>query len=86
MALARRDQCPLIALHTTPVMVAAHHLYRKEGFEVVRELPDMSMPFSATTDRVLARITTVPSSKGVKTTRSCASRPIALQMSAGMVT
>jgi len=41
MARARRDQCPLIALHTTPVMEAAQHLYRKEGFEVMRELPNM---------------------------------------------
>lgn len=41
IARARRDQCALIALHTTPVMRAAQHLYRREGFEVMRELPDM---------------------------------------------
>jgi ribosomal protein S18 acetylase RimI-like enzyme len=38
---ARRDNTELIALHTTPVMEAAQHLYRRAGFEVVRHLPDM---------------------------------------------
>jgi ribosomal protein S18 acetylase RimI-like enzyme len=41
IARARRDQCALIALHTTPVMGAAQHLYRQEGFKVLRELPHM---------------------------------------------
>jgi GNAT superfamily N-acetyltransferase len=40
-ARARRDKTTLIALHTTPVMEAAQHLYRRAGFEVVRHLPDM---------------------------------------------
>jgi len=38
---ARRDNTKLIALHTTPVMEAAQHLYRRAGFGVVRHLPDM---------------------------------------------
>ncbi|WP_081933841.1 GNAT family N-acetyltransferase [Massilia sp. 9096] len=38
---ARRDNAQLIALHTTPVMEAAQHLYRRAGFEMVRHLPDM---------------------------------------------
>jgi GNAT superfamily N-acetyltransferase len=38
---AERDNTKLIALHTTPVMEAAQHLYRRAGFEVIRHLPDM---------------------------------------------
>jgi GNAT superfamily N-acetyltransferase len=38
---AERDDSGLIALHTTPVMQAAQHLYRRAGFEVIRHLPDM---------------------------------------------
>lgn len=38
---AKRDNATLIALHTTPVMEAAQHLYRRAGFEVVRNLPEM---------------------------------------------
>lgn len=39
--LARRDNTKLIALHTTPVMEAAQHLYRRAGFGIIRHLPDM---------------------------------------------
>jgi GNAT superfamily N-acetyltransferase len=43
---AERDNTTLIALHTTPVMEAAQHLYRRAGFEVVRHLPNMfGVPF-----------------------------------------
>jgi GNAT superfamily N-acetyltransferase len=43
---AKRDNTTLIALHTTPVMDAAQHLYRHAGFEVVRHLPNMfGVPF-----------------------------------------
>lgn len=37
---ATRDSAKLIALHTTPIMETAQHLYRRAGFEVVRQLPD----------------------------------------------
>lgn len=43
---AERDNMDLIALHTTPVMEAAQHLYRRAGFEVIRHLPSMfGVPF-----------------------------------------
>ncbi|OOG79908.1 MULTISPECIES: GNAT family N-acetyltransferase [unclassified Pseudomonas] len=38
---AKRDSTTLIALHTTPIMEAAQHLYQRAGFGVVRNLPDM---------------------------------------------
>ncbi|OYO30315.1 GNAT family N-acetyltransferase [Janthinobacterium sp. PC23-8] len=38
---AERDKADVIALHTTPVMIAAQYLYQRAGFEVVRHLPDM---------------------------------------------
>jgi ribosomal protein S18 acetylase RimI-like enzyme len=38
---AERDRTGLIALHTTPVMEAAQHLYRRAGFDVIRRLPEM---------------------------------------------
>lgn len=38
---AERDKSLLIALHTTPAMEAAQHLYRRAGFTVLRDLPDM---------------------------------------------
>lgn len=38
---AERDNTGLIALHTTPVMESAQHLYRRAGFNVIRNLPDM---------------------------------------------
>lgn len=46
IARAERDNSALIALHTTPVMEAAQHLYRRAGFQVVRHLPNMfGVPF-----------------------------------------
>jgi len=41
IARARRDRTACIALHTTPTMEAAQHLYRGAGFAVRRHLPDM---------------------------------------------
>lgn len=37
---AVRDGADCLALHTTPVMAAAQRLYQREGFEVLRQLPD----------------------------------------------
>lgn len=52
---AERDQSPLIALHTTPVMKAAQHLYRRSGFEVLRALPDMQgVPYVLMTRKIQA--------------------------------
>jgi ribosomal protein S18 acetylase RimI-like enzyme len=41
LARARRDQAPLMALHTTPLMAAAQKLYLRAGFKVQTALPDM---------------------------------------------
>jgi ribosomal protein S18 acetylase RimI-like enzyme len=38
---AQRDQAPLLALHTSAVMLPAQRLYQRLGFAVVRELPPM---------------------------------------------
>jgi ribosomal protein S18 acetylase RimI-like enzyme len=40
VARAVRDGAECLALHTTPVMAAAQRLYQREGFEVLRQLPD----------------------------------------------
>jgi GNAT superfamily N-acetyltransferase len=53
---AKRDDTGLIALHTTPVMEAAEHLYRHAGFQVVRHLPNMyGVPFVLMTRVLQAR-------------------------------
>lgn len=39
---AERDQSPMIALHTTPIMTVALPMYLRMGFEKVREAPDIS--------------------------------------------
>lgn len=39
---ALRDGAPLLALHTSTVMVDAQHLCRRMGFEVVADLPPMA--------------------------------------------
>jgi ribosomal protein S18 acetylase RimI-like enzyme len=38
---AQRDQAPLLALHTSAVMLPAQRLYQRLGFDVVRELQPM---------------------------------------------
>jgi GNAT superfamily N-acetyltransferase len=39
IARARRDDAPVIALHTTAVMKAAQRLYFESGFQQIKELP-----------------------------------------------
>lgn len=39
IARAKRDDAPVIALHTTSVMKAARRLYSELGFEEIKELP-----------------------------------------------
>jgi|WetSurMetagenome_2_1015567.scaffolds.fasta_scaffold22476_4 GNAT superfamily N-acetyltransferase len=41
IARARRDGAEKLALHTTPLMIAAQLLYVRAGFERLRPLPDM---------------------------------------------
>jgi ribosomal protein S18 acetylase RimI-like enzyme len=36
---ARRDQAPLIALHTTPIMTVAQPMYLRMGFKLLRDAP-----------------------------------------------
>jgi GNAT superfamily N-acetyltransferase len=38
---ARRDQSPIIALHTTPIMTVALPMYLRMGFTKLREAPDI---------------------------------------------
>jgi ribosomal protein S18 acetylase RimI-like enzyme len=39
IARARRDGATVIALHTSPIMTVALPMYRRLGFEQVREAP-----------------------------------------------
>ena len=39
IARAKRDGCPVIALHTSPIMVVALAMYRRLGFRHVRDAP-----------------------------------------------
>ena len=44
---AERDQSPVIALHTTPIMTVALPMYLRMGFARVREAPDiLGVPYA----------------------------------------
>jgi ribosomal protein S18 acetylase RimI-like enzyme len=44
---AERDQAPVIALHTTPIMTVALPMYLRMGFARVREAPDiLGVPYA----------------------------------------
>lgn len=44
---AERDQSPVIALHTTPIMTVALPMYLRMGFAKVREAPDiLGVPYA----------------------------------------
>ena len=44
---AERDQAPVIALHTTPIMTVALPMYLRMGFAKVREAPDiLGVPYA----------------------------------------
>ncbi|MCK1543464.1 GNAT family N-acetyltransferase [Bradyrhizobium sp. 179] len=50
---AERDQSPIIALHTTPIMTVALPMYLRMGFEKVREAPDISgVPYAVYVKRL----------------------------------
>lgn len=44
---AERDQSPVIALHTTPIMTVALPMYQRMGFARVRDAPDiLGVPYA----------------------------------------
>lgn len=47
---ARRDHSPMIALHTSPIMSVALPMYRRMGFEKLRDAPDIhGVPYAVYT-------------------------------------
>jgi ribosomal protein S18 acetylase RimI-like enzyme len=47
---ARRDQAPLIALHTTPIMAVALPMYLRMGFKLLRDAPPIyGVPYAVYT-------------------------------------
>jgi ribosomal protein S18 acetylase RimI-like enzyme len=47
---ARRDQAPLIALHTTPIMTVAQPMYLRMGFKLLRDAPPIyGVPYAVYT-------------------------------------
>jgi ribosomal protein S18 acetylase RimI-like enzyme len=47
---ARRDKAPLIALHTTTIMMVAQPMYQRMGFKLIREAPPIcGVPYAVYT-------------------------------------
>jgi len=56
IARARRDQSPVIALHTSPIMTVALPMYLRMGFRHLRDLPLMhGVPYAVYLKRLEAR-------------------------------
>ncbi|WP_354456386.1 GNAT family N-acetyltransferase [Methylobacterium sp. 1030] len=47
---ARRDHSPIVALHTSPIMIVALPMYLRMGFEKLRDAPDIhGVPYAVYT-------------------------------------